>query len=298
MKIKCPSCSAVLNIPDSAAGKIVKCPCGKQLRAPGGAAQPAAQAAAVPPTPARATPQRPAIQRPASASTAPAAAGGGLGFDGGLFDELTDTDLQPVAPVSRPGKKEERSSTGSKLLQQYAGSEVETQKMPGSRPGTLTFLGVINGFWTFLSLSVIALALGLASVLGIDPEMLMAMAGEKAFWIAMLAVGIYLTLQISTTISCFVSHWICWQVVLFAYGFNITDRVMGIAQLAQDEMEAGEIVKASLSLLAAFFFFAYLHTEEVREFYRVGDLTVKKVIAADLAGLLMGLGLGAWFVFG
>ena len=32
MKIKCPACNAILNMPAGAAGKVVKCPCGKQLR--------------------------------------------------------------------------------------------------------------------------------------------------------------------------------------------------------------------------------------------------------------------------
>ena len=40
MKIKCPSCQKVLNIPPEAAGKVVKCPCGKQLRAPAAPADP------------------------------------------------------------------------------------------------------------------------------------------------------------------------------------------------------------------------------------------------------------------
>ena len=40
MKIICPACNAILNIPSEAAGKVVKCPCGKQLRAPAAAAGP------------------------------------------------------------------------------------------------------------------------------------------------------------------------------------------------------------------------------------------------------------------
>ncbi|GAA5506641.1 RDD family protein [Novipirellula caenicola] len=100
MKIKCPACSAVLNIPESAAGKVVKCPCGKQLRAPGGAAKPAATAAAA------ANPNRaPAAQRPTAPRPAPQPAGPSAGdFDPAMFDDLTDDDLkQPVLPVQRPG---------------------------------------------------------------------------------------------------------------------------------------------------------------------------------------------------
>ncbi|TWU26543.1 RDD family protein [Novipirellula galeiformis] len=96
MKIKCPACSAVLNIPESAAGKVVKCPCGKQLRAPGGAAKPAVAAR---PSGA-ATPSRPAAARPA-----PQSAESSMGdLDPAMFDELTDDDLQqPVRAASRPG---------------------------------------------------------------------------------------------------------------------------------------------------------------------------------------------------
>ena len=94
MKLKCPGCSKLLQVPDTAAGKTVKCPCGKQLRvpAPKGAA-PAAAAA-----------------RPASASARPAAparrpqpVASPLGADAGLFDELTETDLEPVTVAPRPG---------------------------------------------------------------------------------------------------------------------------------------------------------------------------------------------------
>ena len=98
MKIKCPACSQVLTIPDSAAGKVVKCPCGKQLRAP----------AAGPGNPAS-TPASTSASRPAAG----AAGGGGprratnpaataRDFDPEMFDELTDQDLKPVKGVTNP----------------------------------------------------------------------------------------------------------------------------------------------------------------------------------------------------
>lgn len=112
MKIKCPACQAVLNIPDSAAGKVVKCTCGKQLRAPGVASTPVAPSQ---------PPSQPPSQRPAQPRPQQPAAGGG-GFDPGIFDELTDQDLQPVSAVHRPGQARPAAapSTGGKLLQQYA----------------------------------------------------------------------------------------------------------------------------------------------------------------------------------
>ena len=91
MKVKCPECGKALSIPDSAAGKLVKCSCGKQLRAPGGATKPgnAKRAAAKPGQP-----------KPAAKPAAPAPE-----LDEDLFGELTDQDLTPVKSVYNPGQK-------------------------------------------------------------------------------------------------------------------------------------------------------------------------------------------------
>ncbi|MCG8652104.1 MAG: zinc-ribbon domain-containing protein, partial [Pirellulales bacterium] len=137
MKIKCPACAKVLNIPDSAAGKVVKCPCGKQLRAPAAAAPTQAAGSSRPqPAAQRPSAQRPVAQRPAAPSP---------GVDPGIFDELTDNDLQPVTAVAQPGRAEPTapSSTGGRLLQQYASGDVrEDAGKPesGKRPGLLIFL--------------------------------------------------------------------------------------------------------------------------------------------------------------
>jgi uncharacterized RDD family membrane protein YckC len=109
MKIKCPACSKVLNIPDSATGKVLKCPCGKKLKAPAASSPAAATSLAAKTVP--------AARRPAtSGSTGPS------NFDGdGFFDELTETDLQPVKAVNMPGRAEVRDrSAGAKLLDQYS----------------------------------------------------------------------------------------------------------------------------------------------------------------------------------
>ncbi len=102
MKIKCPSCQAVLNIPPAAAGKLVKCPCGTQLRAPG------APAGAGVPTSAAAKSQ------PGVAAAAP------MAVDTGLFDELTEGDLQPIGQAGMPAAGGGASGNTSKLLQEHA----------------------------------------------------------------------------------------------------------------------------------------------------------------------------------
>ncbi len=102
MKIKCPSCQAVLNIPPAAAGKLVKCPCGTQLRAPG------APAGAGGPTSAAAKSQ------PGVAAAAP------MAVDTGLFDELTEGGLQPIGQAGMPAAGGGASGNTSKLLQEHA----------------------------------------------------------------------------------------------------------------------------------------------------------------------------------
>lgn len=113
MKLKCPSCSKLLQIPEAAAGKAVRCSCGKTLRVP------AARTSATPATTAagsngatnagkasrasgRAT--APAAATPASRSAParrPQARRPSPALDGGrptpdLFDELAENDFEPV----------------------------------------------------------------------------------------------------------------------------------------------------------------------------------------------------------
>ncbi|WP_372716958.1 RDD family protein [Novipirellula sp.] len=168
MKIKCPACSAVLNIPESAAGKVVKCPCGKQLRAPGGAAKPVAAAAARPA--AAANPNRaPAPQRPVTQRPAPQPAGPSMGdFDPAMFDELTDDDLkQPVLAVSRPGVAPGSAPVGGGGMNPYAvgaGGAMPSRgtgniASVGKRIGGALIDGLFNGVGMLLAMVlVVALA--------------------------------------------------------------------------------------------------------------------------------------------
>jgi ribosomal protein S27E len=100
MKIKCPGCGKVLSIPETAAGKLVKCPCGKQLRAPAGSKTAATQKPAT-----KKPAAKPATPRPAAAKPAPQPAAAAPQLDDDLFGELTDQDLAPVKSVYSPGKK-------------------------------------------------------------------------------------------------------------------------------------------------------------------------------------------------
>ena len=144
MKIKCPGCATLLQIPDSAAGKVVKCKCGKQLRAP---AKPTSASPARPqPTPQQAPsaaplqPANPAIP----GATAPANAAPSI------FDELTDTDLSGIKAVQVPGKKQQRApSTNERKALQAADQDYRKEKaasqksyMEGAKKEILTSIGI------------------------------------------------------------------------------------------------------------------------------------------------------------
>ena len=101
----------------------------------------------------------------------------------------------------------------------------------------------------------------------------------------------WFVLAIATAVSCFVPKKVCWYVVLFSYAFACGERIVTITDMFRGGEEVPRIVGGFVGVLVGFLFLAALHAEDVRRFYRVGKLTVGKVIAPDLLGFLLGLGL-------
>lgn len=141
MKIKCPACAKILTIPESAAGKVVKCPCGKQLRAPGSATSVSADNSTASTTPARSG-------QPASRPTPGPAA-----IDPGIFDDLTENDLQPVKAASNPYQTPLGASSSQA---NSAGSNVLAK--PGIRIGAVLLDGL---FYILLTIPGFVLSFGL-----------------------------------------------------------------------------------------------------------------------------------------
>ena len=208
MKIKCPSCQAVLNIPPEAAGKVVKCPCGTQLRAPGtpatGASSGTAAGAAAPQ---RAAPQRAAPQRAAPQASASSVA------DAGLFDELTEGDLQPIAQPGMPSAAAGPSGNTNKLLQEHAataggGSGGNFRVGPLASPWVRLGAALIDGFIINLMMLPIVL-LGTLVFMGmfVDVEGLRAaMAAaqtddEKAYIAGQIFAGMFLGYGLTSIIA-------------------------------------------------------------------------------------------------
>lgn len=182
MKIKCPGCATLLQIPDSAAGKVVKCKCGKQLRAPAaagaaapaaqsrpaGQARPAAQASPAQARPAQPRPSGAGPARPAAAASPPLAPAA----VSGLFDELTDADLSGVKEVKVPGSEVKRapSANEKKVLaaaaQDYQKEKRETHNsyMAGAKKEIMSSIGI------YVVLGLLQVGVGAFLLAGIEEQ--------------------------------------------------------------------------------------------------------------------------------
>lgn len=274
MKIKCPGCGRILQIPESAAGKVVRCQCGKQMRAPGGAAAPAAAA-------------------PTGGSTggrASAPAAGGFGeFDADLFDELTETDLQ--SSVTRQAPAAAGGGTSDALRRYAPPGEIQTPKPAGKRPGLLTFLGVINGIAAVAFAFFTLAALGLAAIIPALGDELDEPIEGTTMLLAAGVMGFTAALSVATAVACFVGRPVFWYVILFSYAYAFGDRIIAVANMVVEGQVPGRIVGGGVALAITLAILVYLHGESVRDFYRSGKLSVGKALGPNAAGVLIGLGL-------
>ena len=286
MKIKCPGCSATLQIPESAAGKVVKCKCGKQLRAPGG--QPGGGQAAAP------APSRPAAA-PRQARPAPAPAA-----TSGLFDELTDTDLAPVKSVQIPGAKAPAKAPGgnaAKMLNEaISGSDRRGEglvmKGESPRPPFLIFLGVINGLWALFYAGLVILFIGLVDMIPAMDEEVPDVGGTVFYLIAGMFC-VMAILSLATSISCFMRGRLFWYVVLVSYGWSLAFNIFDVIQRATGDDVDISIMKGVGGILVGAGIWAWLHTESVRDYYQIENEPIWRTVLIDASGVLAAGGLGA-----
>lgn len=304
MKIKCPGCSTLLQIPDTAAGKIVKCKCGKQLRAP--AAKPAAAGGkpVANPNPGkpRSAPKRPA--QPANtrpANTRPAAQPGPAPVTDDMFNELTDADLSPVKAVHRPGASNPYAApTGNsaKMLNEAAGGVSVSAGPDAPRPKVLWFIGIANGIWVFIY-SILALIIGgvvafLPAVQEQMPE-----GGESLMYLIAGAMVFSAVLSLITCIVCFSRAKACWYVLLYSYAFGFADRILGVVgDVMGGEVDIAEnIGRAVGAILVGAGLWAMVHSEDVRAYYNTMSDSKAKAVIANVAGLLTGAVISGGIVY-
>ena len=307
MKIKCPGCASLLEIPDSAAGKVVKCKCGKQLRAPaaqgaqGAPSKPAAGQAAAgqaaagqgtrPPQPRRAAP---AQSKPLAASMPPS----------GLFDELTDEDLTPVKAVHQPGAKTAIKAPGAsaaKLLDEaISGSdrrgEALTMKGLAPRPVVLIIVGVLNILGSLFYFGTMLLLVGVVAMIPAVADEIPDADGNLLYLLAG-GLGIMGLMCIATGIACFLRGKVPWYIILFSYGWGFADRVMEVVRQAVDEDTDINIIKAVVGILVGVGLWGFMHSEDVRAYFQTEGEPTWRIVTVDAVGFVLGAGLGAATVF-
>jgi hypothetical protein len=289
MKIKCPGCASLLEVPDSSAGQVVKCKCGKQLRAPAAKGSPSTPAR---PAPTRPAPTRPAPGRPA-ASVPPAASG--------LFDELTDSDLSPIKAVHVPGQKEAVKAPGAsaaKLLDEaISGSDRRGKvKLKGAvklHPA-LYLVALGNIAWAVAYVLVLLLLFKVVkSIPGIDDRVPNTSNGNATM--ASVAIGVLLALSVAAIVGCFLRHKAGWYILLFTFAWGFGSRVTGIIVAAITDGAEINYITVIIGLVAGGAIWAYMHTKAIRGYFKAEDDAIWKRIAVDVAGVLMSVGFGFGF---
>ncbi|TWT81958.1 hypothetical protein CA13_34130 [Planctomycetes bacterium CA13] len=290
MKIKCPGCSKALNVPDTAAGKIVQCSCGKKLRAPGGASVPTSAAK---PGAAKPAAPKPAAPKPSAAS--PAVASGGFGgFDPEMFDELTESDLEPVAAVVKPGvaPKVQQSAAGGNALQEHSGGDSGGASKP-SLPIPMIVIGILNGLVTLAFGFFCLVMFGLVAVAIPQLEEQPDAATTGVIGVALvIALMIPFAFSLLNTIACFVSKPICWYFLAFSYAFSVSSLLMTLIGSFSGEANLFLIGLASIRILVGGSILAYLNVKQPRRFFRVDMESLPKHLAPNIAGAAIGFGLG------
>ncbi len=280
MKLKCPGCAKLLQIPDSAAGKVVKCSCGKQLRVP--AAKTAAPKAAAPKA---AAPQRPAAARPA-----PAAPAAPMGGDEDFFNDLTETDLAPVKAVHQPGVKAATPSAGPSGM--YLDGETGGgNQVP--RP-ILMYLGAVYSFLTAAGFSLVMLAL--FGILGIfaaaaGPENEGSAEQKAAFatiaamgTIAAVPLGFKIVIEIAAGACCFLRGKGPYATIVFTYAFSAAlASALAITHLVNGEF--GPLVIWIPCDLLTIAFLVFMYFEKPRSYF--GDsVKIKHAIIHTVLGIV------------
>ena len=182
MKLKCPGCSKILSVPDTAAGKVIKCPCGKQLRAP---APSSTNATSPQPVVSQNSASAPALTQsaPMPASSSSTSVEGFGGADADLFNELTEEDLKPLAPVHRTQPiQKPNASSGNAALERHANKRNAQEEMLigpaknyeiaslGQRVGARVIDWIFDFFWFACAIGIYFWFLSSSGEEGIDAD--------------------------------------------------------------------------------------------------------------------------------
>lgn len=306
MKIKCPGCATLLQIPETAAGKVVKCKCGKQLRAPAAKAgttaaktsAPAAQPASRPPAAAKPAAKRPPQPRPAAPKQPAAAAPP----PADLFDDLTETDLGAVKAVHTPGLANpyQAAASAGNTGHYMSDADAEGAGDLGPRPIPLILVAVHNILATLAYGALTVLMVGMLGLLAAASTTAEAEGAETqgdiaeiaaAGVVALVPIVITTVLSLACAVSCFVRGKLPWYILLFSYAMSSVMHVMSVVSSAM-QGAWGRFGGGLFILLLALTILAYLHIKAPRLYFAGPSLKVKSAITHDVLGVILGGCLG------
>ena len=262
MRLKCPDCSKVLQVPPAAVGKVIACPCGKRIRVPQAAAgdpprapQPAAAAQRSAGGAAAGVSGRPAPPRPVSPVRQSPAAGASArtlpsrpqpsrpAVDADLFSELSEQDLQPMrqpgAPVPKPTANPYAAGTANLGSSRSAGADATLgQRFAGQFIDGIYFLVAILA--VFFGFALIVWMAGVPNETFEEPDIL-------TFVLIMLAfvVGILLT-------------WIPQMIVISKRGQTFGKLCIGTVMVDHDSGRPVGIVQGAVRRLMLFQFLSLI----------------------------------------
>ncbi|MEO1527909.1 MAG: hypothetical protein AAFX06_20955 [Planctomycetota bacterium] len=215
---------------------------------------------------------------------------------GGILDELTDSDLAPVKAVAQPGAKPQvkpHGATAEKMLREASGNTdrraeglLATGEAP--RPGLLIFIGVVNAFWGLVCVALFLLFVGLVGMVD-------ALAGEVpdagdgtglVFYLLAALMAVLAVISFATCVACFTRGAISWYIVLFSYGWGVADRVFKVVDGVIENGVDAKMIGAGIGVLIGVAFWAWLHGEDVRDYYGTNAEPKWKIITVDVIGFV------------
>jgi hypothetical protein len=181
-----------------------------------------------------------------------------------MFDELTESDLQPVG-----ARKDQADDHGKKdPLAAYGDDKPgKTRRAPGSIPGGVIFLAVLN----FLA-AVAALVIGAIIITGAQ------FLGELAEQVPMLRASVTMLGLIIFCIGCFTAAvgvglliakpW-GWWLAITVYAYNLSSWVFTAAFGIANGDVVASVTQGAVGFGISLAILGYLYNEEIRAHYGV-----------------------------
>ena len=174
----------------------------------------------------------------------------------------------------------------AELLHKYSGQETGWENsIEASHPAGLKTLGSIDFFFACFHAFGLICLLGLASALPIPDEL---GAAKGIVMVVLVAIGtLDIMLLALSGVACFLDYKVCWFFLLFSYSAGLIFRVGELIQVFQFGGGWVAIAWKGLNVVFAMLFVAYMHSDEVKKFYRTKATPYWQTMILDGAGAVV-----------